>query len=419
METAWNNSIKRQGFFPPLKNNITADVVIVGGGLSGVLTAYELSRTGASVVLLEKEHIGSGATAYTTAFLTQVVDTGLAELVSMYGKKDAAHIWHSHKNAIDYLESIVKREDIACDFMRCSLFLYAATSGQTKAVTEEAHVARLLGFRNVGVVGEAGVLPFIHHGYAEVKNQAKFHPLKFLHELAQKLPQYGTRVFEQTEAVGIVGSSPVTLSTGKGFSVKAKDVIIATYNPFNQPKQVFAKKGMYKSFVIEARIPQGTLPEALFQDMYNPYNYFRIDKLDNADRLILGGADVRSELPVSEEKSFIALEDYLKTSLELKNVELIRKWAGLILEPSDGIALIGEYKPHYYLAAAFSGNGMTYAGIAATVLTDLVHGQENAWARLYSPLRPRKPSRYFTKGLDYIKEFFGGAVRNTLLYGGR
>jgi glycine/D-amino acid oxidase-like deaminating enzyme len=407
---AWTD-IKKEGFYPLLQENIGADVVIVGAGLAGVLTAYKLAKTGKQVIVLEKNKIGSGATEYTTAFLTQNLDTDLIELDKMFGPEKTLSIWNSHGAAINEIENIIKVENIDCDFKRVSNIVYANEDDGVLELEKNVDTASRLGI-------ELSLHPlndfkFKNFGYMEIPQQAKFHPLKFLFRLAQIAQNLGVKFYEDTEVEKIEHQGEEWCAlTKEGFVAKCKDLILATYYPLQNPVQTLFKKGMYRSYVMEAKIHKWMIPENLYEDDANPYHYFRIDPLDEQhDRMIIGGEDHRKEIKIDPEKSFSALEDYLK-SIVGQNYEITKKWTGPILEPSDGLALIGETSPHQYVATAFSGNGMTYSGISSILLTDLILGRQNSWVDIYDPKRIPSLYQLFLKGKDYLGEFFGGAGQN-------
>ena len=135
-----------QKAYRKIKGNITADVAIIGGGLTGLLTAYLLSTNGKKVAVLEASTLGSGATAYTTAFVTQVIDTSLSDLIKMFGAKKAQRIWQAGQHAIKTIETIVKKEKIDCEFQRCSARVYAASEKEYKKLENEHRAAERLGF---------------------------------------------------------------------------------------------------------------------------------------------------------------------------------------------------------------------------------------------------------------------------------
>jgi glycine/D-amino acid oxidase-like deaminating enzyme len=171
---------------------------------------------------------------------------------------------------------------------------------------------------------------------------------------------------------------------------------------------------MYKSYVLETKIEDGLIAEGMYLDVNNPYHYFRIDKGQDQDRMIIGGEDVKAIFKVDKDKSFGALQEYLRSILSGIKFEITKQWSGPILEPSDGIALIGETYPNEYVATAFSGNGMTYAAISANIISDLILGQTNAYARLYDPKRIPNIKQLVLKGVDYVEEALGAAAKNVL-----
>jgi glycine/D-amino acid oxidase-like deaminating enzyme len=408
-ESTWYESVSLPQY-SKLTAETTTDVVIVGGGMAGLLSAYMLAQAGKSVVILEAKRILSGATSLTTAFLTQSIDTDVSDLVQQYGDAKTKLIWQSHGRAIDLLEKIIQTERIACDFGRTSYYIYAKTDKEFDGLRNEYDAMNGLGF-NVALhkTIDAG---FANVGALEIKNQAKFHPLKFAAGLLPKLEHLNVRIFEQTKVDQLSDDHGVTAHIGN-YQVRAAYGITASYDPLNNPKQTFLKKGMYVSYVYEVRVLKGTIREAMYEDMSNPYHYIRLDsEAASYDRMIVGGEDNRQEIAVSEQKNFRALEAYVQEIMGKRPYKIVRQWSGPILEPSDGLALIGMYEPHQLIATAFSGNGMTYSAIAALLFRDLIMGKANKLIDIYDPKRALTPRTVLAKVRDYTGEFFGAAVKN-------
>lgn len=163
-------------------------------------------------------------------------------------------------------------------------------------------------------------------------------------------------------------------------------------------------------------IPSGKLAEGIYEDDENPYHYFRVDKDAQGlrDRVLLGGADHRHELPLDEEKAYAALEDYWKRIVPDCEYEIVLQWSGPIIETVDGLALIGPYskrEPGAFLATGFSGNGMTYGTLAAKMFAQFAVGSRIPWKDLYDPLRKPKAHQLWHKGKDYTEELFRGYGR--------
>jgi glycine/D-amino acid oxidase-like deaminating enzyme len=177
------------------------------------------------------------------------------------------------------------------------------------------------------------------------------------------------------------------------------------------------KKGMYYSYVYELEIPKGAIGEGLYEDDHNPYHYFRIDQGENNDRMIIGGEDHRKEIPIDQNRNFNALEKYIQETFPGLMYRIVKRWRGPILEPSDGLPLIGRYddkEPNRYVATAFSGNGMTYGTISGMLISDLILGKKNPWEDFYDPRRALPFKGIILKGRDYIEEFIKGVVKNII-----
>lgn len=415
METTWQKGFEASKDYPALAEDIHTDVVIIGGGITGITLAYLLAKSGKKVAVLEAGILEKASyTAYTTAFLTYQIDTGLQDLERIWGRMGARDIWRSGSEAIDKIEQIIKEEKIDCEFMRCPEFLYANDKREWKQIEEEAQLGQTLGF-DIDLKGDRAV----------IKNQAKFHPLKYADGLRQAAIKKGALFYENTKVIKIEGKVPVEVSTAR-HKVTAKWAVIATYKPFNNPARVFARKGMYKSYVYELSIPGGVLAEGLYLDADNPYHYFRIDKgkgkTPKHDRMIIGGEDHRVEIKMKEEKNFEALTQYAERILQEHQYEVVTKWTGGILETIDGLPYIGPYSkkhPNRLLATGFSGNGMTYSMIAGRLFHDHIGDIYNKYASLYSPYRGYSWAAFYLKGRDYVEELWGGAVKNIFREKGR
>jgi glycine/D-amino acid oxidase-like deaminating enzyme len=342
-----------------------------------------------------------------------VVDTNLADLIKMYGSTRARKVWTSGLEAIDLVEKIMEEENIDCDFTRVSNYLFATKEAEAENLKKEHHSAEKLGFKTL--LHDKEALPFKNFGSLEIENQAKFHPLRFLTGLRQAAEKHGAVFYENTEAKTVTGNKRVVVKTKSG-KVSADYCIVTTYKPFHKPKELFAHTGMYVSYVLEASIPAGVIKEGLYEDEKNPYHYFRIDRGEgNHDRIILGGEDHREEIPISKDKNFRALEDYLAKLLPESKYEIKRRWSGPILETIDGLPYIGRYSKKHkntLVAAGFSGNGMTYSAVAAQILSDIILRADNPYVGLYSASRKAKLYSFMLKGRDFASEFFGGFIRN-------
>ncbi len=415
--SSWDAGVKIPSF-PKLKSLIEVDVVIIGGGLTGITAAYLLRKSGLKVALIEKNVLMAGATGATTAFLTQSIDTEITNLIRMFGRAKAKVIMESHQYAINVIEEIVKENKIECEFVRCPDYLFAINENNASSLHDEAKAAKSIGI-NVRL-SKDNELNFGNFGYLMFPKQGKFHPSKYLSKLIDILIQNNVPIFEKTEAKKIRGRGPYRVDAPQG-SIVANQVIVATYAPFN--KKLYFKKAFYYSYVFELRIPKGVLKEAIYEDLMNPYHYFRVDRINSHDRMIIGGEDHRADIRVSAKRNFNALEDYIKTTFPGLKYKIMRKWHGPIIEPVDGIAFIGKINDeNIYYATGFSGNGMTYATLSSLIIVNKIVGKKDKqierFASAYGAKRTPSIKQLAIKGMDYSEELAKGAIKNTIKYRG-
>lgn len=378
-------SIKKRTRFPQLTQKVKADVAVAGGGLAGVFCAYLLAKEGKKVVLVEKDWIGNGETAYTTAFITYVVDKNLSNLAEKVGEKNAKLVWEAGKTAIMEIEKIISREKIKCDFLQCKAYVYALNKNDVNILKKEAELGQKFGF-DISFKND-GKLCFDNFGYLEIREQAKFHPLKFLHQLTMKAKEAGILIFENTEVLDIEKGDPVKIKTEHGL-IEAEFAIVDTHNPID-PRIMPGKLISFQSYVTSYLINKGILEEAIYWDTEKPYSYFRLDPCEKFDRLILGGRDHLTSKEPNPGKHFEELEEYFKKNFKYVDYKIEATWSGRVLESADGMAYIGRslLDPSILLSTGFSGNGMTYSCISAMLIRDLIMGKTNKYIELFDPGR--------------------------------
>lgn len=410
IETAWTATAPAARSYPPLSGKKNADVVVIGGGLTGMLSAYLLAKEGLSVVLLQDGAIGGEATAKTTGFLSQSTDTPYADLRAMVGDDGAKNIWDAHGDAIALVRGIAREHGIECEWKDCSNYAFDAQDDgalrkETASAAELGMAMRMAKKDWAFAAGEV----------QETPDQAKMSALAFVRGLAPVAEKLGVTIHGNSAATALRRTGDSFTVDTEGGSVNATHAISATHVPFGDPLKLFFAKGTYTSYVFELKVPKGAFEEATYEDGENPYHYFRVDSLPgdaHHDRMVFGGEDHRSDVPVPEDKNFAALEEHLRELFPSLRYEIVRRWSGPILEPIDGRASIGRYDGVWY-GTAYSGNGMTHAAIAAMVFRDGITGKTQAsWADVFDPARIPELRSLLQKGADYAMEMIGGAGRN-------
>lgn len=383
---------------PPLTKNEQADVCIVGAGIAGLTTAYLLAASGKEVVVIDDGRIASGETHHTTAHLVNALDDRYFELERLHGATGARFAAESHTAAIDTIESIVAHEGIHCDFVRTDGYLFVPGGEPADILDRELAATRRAGL-DVSRV-EHVPLDFYEFGPAlRFSNQAQFHPLKYLKGVAAAISKGGGRIYGDTHATRIADGKPARVEVAGGLHIDAAAVVVATNTPINDRVTIHTKQAPYRTYVIAARIPAGSMPRMLLWDTPDPYHYVRLQAGADPSHeyLIVGGEDHKTGQASDFDARFASLEAWTRRRFPMTG-DIAYRWSGQVMEPVDGLAFIGRNPgdDHVYIATGDSGNGMTHGTIAGLLLRDLITGRENRWATLYDPGR---------KSLRAVKDF--------------
>jgi glycine/D-amino acid oxidase-like deaminating enzyme/nitrite reductase/ring-hydroxylating ferredoxin subunit len=388
--------------FPPLEHDLATGVAVVGGGMTGLMTAYYLAREGRSVAILERDRWGHGDTGHTSAHLTMVTDDRLSTLARRFGDSHAQAVWDAGLAAIAELEATVHRHRMECDFARVDGYLHAPTDGggpdQRRELAEEAELARALGF-DAELVDEA---PMTGTVGIRFPSQARFHSGAYLAALVSELTAMGVEVYEHSTAQEF-SPEPLEL-TVNGHRVRCSEVVLATHNPLvgvapmARATILQSKLALYTSYVVAARAPRGLVPDALFWDTDDPYRYLRVQPGDLEDVIVFGGEDHKTGQVSQTGRRHERLERWLVE--RFPGTSPAARWSGQVIQTPDGLPYIGRTADHQFVATGFNGNGLTLGTLAAMIISDAIIGRANPWTDLFEPDRS-----VLRRGLwDYVKE---------------
>jgi glycine/D-amino acid oxidase-like deaminating enzyme/nitrite reductase/ring-hydroxylating ferredoxin subunit len=394
--------------YKTLANDVTTDVLIIGGGISGLTTAYCLLKSGKRIVLLEDGYLASGESGRTTAQITYALDDRYYDLEKYFGTDKAKLVAQSHSQALEFIAQTVAAENIDCNFKRVDGYLFLDPTDKLENLEKEFTTTQNLGLPTQLVSDVPG---FAHDGQECIvfPQQGQFHITKYLKGLADAVVSLGGEIYTNSRASDI----SKTGATANGFTVTASHIVVATNSPVNDVLTMHTKQFAYRSYVIGAKIRKGVLPYAMWWDTGNqdskwvakPYHYVRLEPLDDEyDLLISGGEDHKTGMAddedIPEENRYAALIAWTRLHFPyFKEIEY--KWSGQVMEPVDCLAFIGKNPgdDNIYIITGDSGNGMTHGTIGGLLLTDMINGKDNPWEDLYDPSRITVK----TAG-DFIKE---------------
>jgi glycine/D-amino acid oxidase-like deaminating enzyme/nitrite reductase/ring-hydroxylating ferredoxin subunit len=391
--------------YPALNEDLTVDVGIVGGGITGCISAYLLKRAGLRVALLERNQCGDGETGHTTAHLSYVTDKRLHKLVDDFGIDVAQAVWEAGTTAIDLIEQIVEAEDIDCDFTRLPGYLHAAWDAEDdrdrRSLERDNQAATSIGLSPVLL----DFVPVANRFGIRFANQATFHPLKFLAAVLRHVDGEGSRVFEQTQVDEI--SDDATIHAN-GRRVACRYVIVATHVPLQGKSGALpaallqSRLAAFNSYAVAAKLPAETAEESLLWDTSDPYYYLRLENRGDFQTAIFGGEDHKTGQQADDAEPFAALTERLHDIFP--QAEMTDLWSGQVIETNDQLPLIGETAENQFVATGFAGNGLTFGAFAALLIRDAIVQQPNAWQDLFSPTRVHLKGgtwRYLKESIDF------------------
>ena len=350
--------------FQALKTDAKTDVLIIGGGIAGILCAYMLKQAGTEYMLVEADRICQGITRNTTAKITAQHGLIYDKLLRKYGVEAARMYLEANLTAVEKYRELCSQID--CDFEKKDSFVYAADT--LRKIENELAALEKIGF--AAEFARDLPLPISAVGAAKFRNQAQFHPLKFLYALAENL-----NIYEHTKVLAI-GRNEVITSGGR---ISAEKTIVATHFPFlNKHGSYFFKLYQSRSYVIALEAAQNV--DGMYIDESGKGLSFRNYK----DLLLLGGGSCRT----GKKGGWQVLNEFAKK--QYPDAKEVCRWATQDCMSLDGMPYIGQYSkntPNLYAATGFNKWGMSSAMVSAMLLSDLVLGKKNEYAELFSPSR--------------------------------
>jgi glycine/D-amino acid oxidase-like deaminating enzyme/nitrite reductase/ring-hydroxylating ferredoxin subunit len=395
--------------YPPLTTDLRVAVAVVGAGIAGLSTAYQLAKRGFQVAVIDDGPIGGGDTGSTTAQLTCIVDKGYAETAKLRGEGGARLTAASHMAAIDTIEQIARDEQIGCDFARMDGYLFLAEGDELQTLADERAAAQQAGLYDVELLSAGATLGSVSLGPAlRFPRQAHFHPLKYLAGLCRAIERMGGQIFCGTHVTRVDAKGLPTLQTADGLTISAGSLVLATHMPINDALGYASRVFPYLTYVIGLTIPKGSLPNFLAFDTEDPYHYVRIQAAEDHDVLIVGGEDHKTGQADDMDLRYLRLEQWAREQFPMAG-EVRYRWSGEVANSFDGLALLGPdlVSKNVYVITGQTGIGMTHSTIGSLIIADQIAGLPNAWAALYDPARAptRGLGEVVSEGLNVLSQY--------------
>ncbi len=380
MESVWQNDTKLKSFEKLEGNNIKTDVLIIGAGLTGILSAYMLKQKNIDCVIAERDRVFGKTSSHTTAKITYQTGLIYDRIIKNYGIQKAQMYFNANKKAFDEYKRICKNID--CDYEVKDNYVYsinnrAKLEKEIDALSKIGYTADFCRTPNIPIK-TAGAVCF--------KNQAQFNPMKFAEGIIK-----GLKIYENTPVIEIKNNTAITDCA----KISANAIIVATHFPFiNTHGAYFLKLYQHRSYALA--LTGVNKIDAMYVDESNKGFSFRGYK----DYLILGGGGHRTGKNNSNIKELYDLAENIyphsKTAFE---------WAAQDCMSLDGIPYIGRYSSktnNLYVAAGYNKWGVIGSMAGAEILSDMISGDVNKDYEVFNPSRSILMPQLAINGIETV-----------------
>ena len=397
-ESIWlQNREKKQ--FSKLTKDEKTDVLIIGGGLTGLSLAYFLKDSNLKVTIIEQNEIGRGMTGHTTGKLTYLQDIVYQDITKAYDEDTAYKYYLSQKEAIKLVQKIIKQNKIACDYELVPSILFATTKKEIEKIKKEETF-----FTNYHIpyekISKLKIdFPCLYG--IKVNDTAVFNPIKYLDALANIVSKANTKIYEHTKAVKIDGTTVIT----DNHKINAKKIVFASHYPF----PIFLgmipfKSHIENSYIIASAVKENAKFSAITAS--KPTYSLRYSKMNDIYRLLAGNSHKTSKDQDYKKK----YDELLKAHQKFFQEPVSFVWHAHDLMTPDHMPYIGEVTKDIYMATGYNKWGMTNATIAGKIMADLILDKKNRYESLFSFKRKFSLTRMgkittdiFEEGKVYLK----------------
>jgi hypothetical protein len=396
-ESIWQANIQALQNDSSFSSDTVYDVLIIGGGITGLTTALLLQEAGKKCIIAEAHTIGFGTTGGTTAHINTFLDNSYNYIEKDFGEDGAKLVAKACKEAIETVATLVSKHQIDCGFAYKQGFIYAELDKEAEELDEILQASQKAGVA-VNPINEIPV-PVPFKKAIVFDGQAQIHPLQYIYALAEAFIKQGGHILQNTLIKSTEKKDGVHVATAENNSIKASKIVYATHIPPGINLLHF-RCAPYRSYVLAVTLPEGNYPSDLAYDCKDPYHYFRTHEMNGQPYLIIGGDDHKTGHENPEE-SFSSLESYVNQYYPGATVAY--RWSAQYYVPADGLPYIGKlpgFDTDVYVATGFSGNGITLGSISGKILRDLILDEKSEYAALFAPGRV-KPVAGFT---EFVKE---------------
>lgn len=398
IKSIWNHYSKKREY-PSLQQDITSEVAIIGGGITGITAGKFLTNAGMPAVVLESNTVGSGTTSHSTGNLYYTVDGHLSSLQAKYDIDTVREVAASRAEALQHMRRWIEDHSLDCDYKKVPWFLYSSNEKNMETIRKELQTGKQANLS----IAEADMhdIPFSLTSAVSISSQAQINPMRYVQELAATLKPEDIRIYQHTRVSSVEEKNSGYLLQTPGGTVTANNVIHATHTP-KGIKFVQTLLGPYREYGVACRVNNAAHPEGIFWGLYDEGTVIssRTYRRDGQAFIIIVGKPHKVGHTEDNESIITSLEDFARSHFEVQ--ETVFRWGGQHYRPADLLPFIGPVKKgaNEFIATGYSTDGLVYGTLAAKIIADKIIGQKNKWARLYDSTR-KQPLK---SGPKFLKE---------------
>jgi glycine/D-amino acid oxidase-like deaminating enzyme/nitrite reductase/ring-hydroxylating ferredoxin subunit len=383
METlsVWRGTAGPTGY-GMLADDTTADVLIIGGGITGVTLAVLLAEQGRDVVLLEADEIGSGATGNSTGNLYETTSQGIASVARTWGAEIAQRVLAERWSAVDFIEARCRHMPEA-GFRRCDLVQYAQSSDQQDTIDREIEALSEAGARVEKTGSVPPALPAPRGNVLVLHGQAQFQPQAFVVEMARVAARSGARLHEHSRVLELDTRAGRAL-TASG-SVTAREIVHATHSP-KGIHLVHTEMPVHREYAVAFELAPGEAGPGPGVFWWQGSEGLSMRTLQVGDRQYFVCAGQEHKVGIHNAKASLLLVETLAQK-HFGQRTFSHRWSAQNYRGADGLPYIGRNADGHFIATGFSTDGLTWGTVAARLIAEELAGRKSGFAELVRPNR--------------------------------
>ncbi|WP_088006120.1 FAD-dependent oxidoreductase [Indiicoccus explosivorum] len=403
--------------YPALQENVSTEVTVIGGGIAGIITAYLLTKAGKQVTLIEARKLLEGVTGHTTAKVTAQHGPIYHKLIKTFGEQTAKLYYEANMDALNFFRYTMDELGIECDFAGQDAYIYAESEKTKMKLEEEAEAYKTLGIDG-GIAEVEASFPIDVKQAIVMRNQAQFHPVKFLAPLIKEIEDNGGKIYEKTRAIKVVNHKDPVIRTENMSHISSDKVVVATHYPFNAGDGMyFARMNISRSYVIGAKTTATVIPDGMYISADQPKRSIRYALDTDGEKILLLGGDGH-RVGMSKEDTMQHYENLAEFGDKYFGIdEIPYRWSAQDMTTLDEVPYIGTMTSGYdnlLVATGFHKWGMTAGALAGLLLTDQILGRENRYAHVFNPTRSKMKGtdakKFLKDNATVAKELVGGKL---------